>query len=266
MAEPGAPPAGATGRLLLVPNTLDLATGCEVALHALLPDMVLAQAAQLQHWVVENAKSARALLKRVAATHPLARPLQQLDIVELPRPPKGGAASAAASAVQSQVWRQLLAPTLAGADMGLLSEAGMPAVADPGAALVQAAHEAGIAVVPLPGPSALLLALAASGLNGQSFAFVGYLPTDTAARAARVRELENHSRRWRQTQLAIEAPYRNDALLAALLDHLQPTTRLALALALTLPDARCTTRSVAEWRRQPPPALGRLPCVFSWLA
>ncbi|MDT7834508.1 SAM-dependent methyltransferase [Aquabacterium sp. OR-4] len=256
------PPGTPRGRLVLMPNALDLGTGSEVGLHALLPSAVIERAASLPHWVAENAKTARAFLKRVDAIVPLARPLQQIDITELPRPPKGAGRPAAAPDMAP-----LLAPARNGHDIGLISEAGMPAVADPGAALVLAAHEQGIVVEPLVGPSALLLALAASGLNGQQFAFVGYLPVDSPARAARIRELETLSRRQQQTQLAIETPYRNDALLAALIEHLQPTTRLAVASGLTLPAARCRTMSVAQWRKTGPgDALGdRLPAVFAWL-
>ena len=253
------------GKLVLVPNTLDLGTDCDVDLRDVLPQAVIARAATLGHWVAENAKTTRALLKRVDRLVPLAQPLQSIQISELPRPPKGGhAAKGAAAAIDLT---PLLEPALAGHDVGLLSEAGLPAVADPGAALVQAAHALGIEVVPMAGPSALLLALAGSGLNGQSFAFVGYLPVDGAARATRIRELDALSRRHGQTQIAIETPYRNDALLAALLEHLQPATRLAVACGLTLPGARCETRTVAAWRHQPlQPLGGRLPAVFSWLA
>ena len=250
------------GRLVLVPNTLDLGTETEVDLAQVLPQAVITRAAALGHWVCENAKTTRALLKRVHQLVPLASPLQQIQITELPRPPKGGGKPAAAPDL-----RPLLAPALAGHDVGLLSEAGLPAVADPGAALVQAAHALGLVVEPMSGPSSLLLALAASGLNGQSFAFVGYLPVEPAARGARIRELDTLSRRLGQTQIAIETPYRNDALLGALLQHLQPATQLAVACGLTLPGERCETRSAAQWRASPGPALGgRLPAVFSWLA
>ena len=253
------------GKLVLVPNTLDLGTDHEVDLRDVLPQAVIARAATLGHWVAENAKTTRALLKRVDRLVPLVQPLQSIQISELPRPAKGGgAAKAGAAAVDL---KPLLAPALAGHDIGLLSEAGLPAVADPGALLVQAAHALGIIVEPMAGPSALLLALAASGLNGQSFAFVGYLPVDANARAARIRELDALSRRQGQTQIAIETPYRNDALLAALVEHLQPGTRLAVACGLTLPGERCETRTVAAWRSRPAAPLGgRLPAVFSWLA
>ena len=252
------------GRLLLVPNTLDLGTEQQIDLRQLLPQQVIEQAAGLTHWVAENAKSARVLLKRVDALVPLALPLQQIQITELPRPPKGGRPGAQATPDLAP----LLAPALAGHDIGLVSEAGLPAVADPGAALVQQAHGLGLTVLPLVGPSSLLMALAASGLNGQSFAFVGYLPVDSAERASRVRELEALSRRQQQTQIAIETPYRNEALLGALLELLQPGTRLSMASGLTLAEQRCRTLTVAGWRALPPAQrmAGKLPAVFSWLA
>jgi 16S rRNA (cytidine1402-2'-O)-methyltransferase len=251
------------GRLVLVPNTLDLGTGHETDLDDALPRGVVRRAAGLGHWVAENAKTARAFLKRVDAVCPLARPLQQIAITELPRPPKGGAARQAAPID----WAALLAPARDGQDIGLLSEAGLPAIADPGAALVQAAHEAGLTVEPWPGPSALLLALAASGLNGQRFAFVGYLPVDATARGARLRELEARSRQQQETQIAIETPYRNEALLQAMLQQLAPTTRLAVACGLGVPGGWCRSRTVARWRRAPREAMDdRLPAVFCWLA
>ncbi len=173
---------GTNGRLYLVPNTLDfgLAAGqLPAALDDLLPAGVIRIAARLEHWVCENAKTTRALLKRVDAVTPLAAPLQALSIVELPRPAKGGAARGGPTPAQ---WNELLKPAFAGHDVGLLSEAGLPAVADPGAGLVQAAHDLGLEVIALAGASSLLLALAASGLQGQSFAFVGYLPVDASSR------------------------------------------------------------------------------------
>ncbi len=248
------------GRLLLVPNALDLGHDA-VDLAAVLPQGVLEAAARLQHWVAEDAKTTRAFLKRVDARVPLRRPLQALDIRELPRPPKGAPPRPPAP----DVWRDLLAPALAGADVGLISEAGLPGVADPGAALVEAAHAHRLAVLPLPGPSAPALALAASGLNGQSFAFAGYLPQDAAARTARIAALEARSRRERQTQIVIETPYRNDALLQALLAQLAPATRLCVACGLTLPGGWCRTAAVAEWRAAPP-TIGRVPTVFLFLA
>jgi 16S rRNA (cytidine1402-2'-O)-methyltransferase len=197
----------------------------------------------------------------VAAVVPLAQPLQSLHIGELSRARKG-----AAESIPADAWRQLLAPALAGHDIGLLSEAGLPAVADPGSRLVAAAHDAGVAVRPLAGPSAMLLALAASGLEGQSFAFVGYLPQAAAARTARIRELEATSRRQRQTQIAIETPYRNSALLGALVQTLAPQTRLSVSCGLTLPEGFTRSAPIAGWRRSPATLPDNVPAVFSWLA
>lgn len=248
------------GTLLLVPNALDLGTDA-VDLQAVLPLGVIQRAAALTHWVVEDARSARAFLKRVQAVAPLAQTLQETDIRELPRPRKGSNA-----AVPASDWGALLAPALAGRDIGLLSEAGLPAVADPGAALVAAAHRAGVPVLPLPGASSLLLALAASGLNGQSFAFVGYLPQDPVERATRIRELESASRRAAQTQLLIETPYRNAALLAALTGTLAPATQLSVSCGLTLPGGWSRSEPVAAWRSRPVQMPDRLPAVFAILA
>ena len=248
------------GTLVLVPNTLDLGAE-EVDLQDVLPLAVIRRAAQLQHWAAEDARSTRAFLKRVAAVAPLAAPLQALDIRELPRPRKGSR-----EPVPAQEWQALLAPALQGQDLGLISEAGLPAVADPGSALVAAAHAAGVPVLALPGPSSLLLALAASGLNGQSFAFVGYLPQEPAARLARIRELDSLSRRQAQTQLLIETPYRNAAMLSALLEGLSPATRLTVSCGLTLPQAWSRTETVAQWRAKPTQMPDRLPAVFGLLA
>jgi 16S rRNA (cytidine1402-2'-O)-methyltransferase len=256
-------PAG--GTLWLVPGTLDL--GAEpVDIREVLPDGVLARAARITRWVVEDARSARAFLKRVGAVHPLTLPLQQLDIRELPRPRKGSGAT-----VPDADWTALLRPALDGEDLGLMSEAGLPAVADPGAGLVAAAPRAGLGVQALAGPSALLLALAASGLEGQNFAFVGYLPQEPAARAARLRELESLSRRQRQTQVFIETPYRNEAMLQALLTTLAPSTRLAISWGLTLPAGSQRSDTVEGWRRwvaaegREPAPWRTLPAVFCLL-
>lgn len=249
------------GRLLLVPSPLDfgVAPASPGDLRDCLPLGVIREAARLRHWVAENAKTARAFLRRVDMVETLACPLQQIDIVELPRPPKGRAGP-------TQDLVPLLAPALDGADLGLISEAGLPAVADPGAALVQAAHAKGLEVVALPGASALVLALAASGLNGQSFAFVGYLPTDAHERASRIRELEAHSRRAGQTQLVIETPYRNPALLAALLEHLAPGTRLSVSCAVSLAGGFTRTDTVARWRSAATALPADRPAVFAFLA
>lgn len=253
-----APPSG---QLLLVPNALDHGTE-PGPLQDVLPAAVIDAAAALSHWVVEDARSARAFLKRVQALRPLAQPLQAIEIRPLPRPAKGHRSD---SSPQPD-WSACLAPALAGHDIGLLSEAGLPAVADPGAELVAAAHRMGVPVRPLPGPSALVMALAASGLHGQSFAFVGYVPQDAPARAQRLRELEATSRRLRQTQLLIEAPYRNGALLRALVETLAPDTRLSVSCGLTWPGGWTRSERVTGWRERPATLSDRMPAVFALLA
>ena len=248
------------GTLVLMPNALDLGTET-VDLQEVLPLGVIRRAAALRHWAAEDARTARAFLKRVDAIAPLGVALQSIAITELPRPRKGSG-----EPVPTAQWQALLQPSLDGHDMGLLSEAGLPAVADPGAALVRAAHTAGVTVLPLAGPSSLLLALAASGLNGQAFAFVGYLPQDSAARVARLRELEALSRRAQQTQIVIETPYRNAALLDAMLATLAPQTGVSVSCGLTLPTGWSRTDTVAGWRARPQTMPDRWPAVFSLLA
>jgi 16S rRNA (cytidine1402-2'-O)-methyltransferase len=251
----------APGTLYLMPNALDFGTGeASSALADRVPIGALRIAARLEHWLCENAKTTRAFLKRVETVCPLALALQQISIVELPRPPKGRAGPAAFDA------EVLLAPLLAGHDLGLLSEAGLPAVADPGSLVVAAAHAAQARVVALPGASSITLAVAASGLNGQSFAFLGYLPIDADERNARIRELEAISRRHRQTQVTIETPYRNAALLAALVAQLQPTTMLSVSIGLTLASETTRSDPVSGWRSSPGTVPADVPAVFSFLA
>ncbi len=258
----------ARGRLLLIPNTLDL--GC-VGEGEALPDLqqvlplgAIQAASQLHYWVAENAKTTRAFIKRVGEVAPLALPLQEQDIQVLPKPQKGAAAKPGAEA--DKAIAALLAPALAGHDLGLISEAGLPGVADPGSALVLAAHRAGITVLPLSGPSSLVLALAASGLHGQSFAFVGYIPVEATQRAQRIRELEQTSRKLHQTQLVIETPYRNTALWEALCQHLQAGTLLSVSCGLTLAQGWSRTDTVARWRQHGLTLPDNIPAVFSWLA
>lgn len=259
--SPAAAVATTPGRLVLVPNALDHGTGVMVDLRAVLPDAVIARAATIEHWTVENAKTARAFLKRIDAVRPLRTPLQSLVITELPRATKGRADEGAAAA-----WHALLDPVRAGHEVGLLSEAGLPALADPGALLVAAAHREAMPVDVLGGGSAVALALAASGLNGQSFAFVGYLPQRDPERSDRIRALESRSAREQQTQVAIEAPYRNAALFDALIRALAPQTRLAIACGLTLPHGWNRTQAVAQWRAAVARFDADVPAVFSWLA
>ena len=224
------------GTLYLIPNTLGPTEAAPRALSHVLPEQVQDIASKLDYFVAENAKTARAFLKLVGIDHPLARPLQDIQIAELN-------VNTPAAALAT-----LLAPLLEGRDAGLVSEAGVPAVADPGADLVRLAHQHGISVRPLVGPSSLLLAVMASGLNGQSFAFNGYLPTDAALRAKRIVELEKRSRGERQTQLFIETPYRNGAMLEALVASCQPGTLVCVATDLSLASESVRTMTAAKWK------------------
>lgn len=246
------------GKLYLVPAPLDFGCDVQAPLQDALPLGTLQTAAGITHWICENAKSARAYLKRIDTVAPLAAPLQAQQIQELPREvhKKGDHAGQFDA-------KPLLKAALEGHDIGLLSEAGMPAVADPGSSVARAAHELGIAVVPLTGPVSLLLALAASGLNGQNFAFVGYLPQDADARNQRIRELETLALRTGQTQLFIETPYRNTAMLQALTQTLQHNTRLSVARGLTLPTASVRSDTVKAWRSKTIAVDERLPAVFA---
>ena len=216
-----------TGSLYLIPVPLG-----PVSPEGCLPPDTLAVARRLDHFVVERAKTARAHLK--AMGHP--QPLQSLHLEELNE-------HTPATAIAT-----LLAPLQAGHDVGLLSEAGCPAVADPGAALVLAAHRANIPVVPLIGPSAILLALMASGLGGQRFAFHGYLPAKEPERSQAIRELEKTARRDKATQLFIETPYRSAALLDALATALSPDMLVSVGADLSLPGQLIQTRSAKNWR------------------
>lgn len=251
-------PAGTRGTLYLVPAPLDFGCAVQAPLDSVVPAGTLRVAAGLTHWICENAKSARAYLKRIGESHPLALPLREQQLVELPREVhKKGDHDSGFDA------RYLLAPAQEGHDVGLLSEAGMPAIADPGSSVVRAAHDLAIPVVPLVGPISLLLALAASGLNGQNFAFVGYLPQDAAQRNARIRELEALAHKSGQAQLFIETPYRNAAVWDALVKTLQPGTRLAAASGLTLPTAGTHSRAVSSWRQSAAPVDNETPAVFA---
>jgi 16S rRNA (cytidine1402-2'-O)-methyltransferase len=234
-----------TGRLYLLPAWLSEDTPPE----STVPAAVLERIRALRRFVVEDAKSARRWL--AACGHPL--PMRELPMDELNEHTPAGAIPA------------LLTPLLGGEDVGLLSEAGMPAVADPGAALVAAAHAAGIAVVPMVGPSSILLALAASGLEGQRFRFLGYLPADSAARRTAAVELERQSSRDRETQVFIETPYRNDALLAELVASCRPRTRLAVAADLTGATEWVRSAPLSDWKAKPS-TIGKRPAIFLLLA
>lgn len=256
-------PTQRLGTLYLVPTPLDF--GCDLpepdtGLAHALPAHTVQVAASLTHWVTENAKSTRAFLKRVGQHTPLAAPLQEQHIQELPRQVHKKGDHDSSDGFDA---RPLLAAALQGHHIGLVSEAGMPAIADPGASVVRAAHALGLAVVPLVGPISLMLALAASGLNGQNFAFVGYLPQDSAERTRRLRELETLAHQTGQTQLCIETPYRNKALLQAMVQSLKPNTRLAVCSGITLPQQHTHSALVADWKKHPPTLQALdLPTVF----
>ena len=234
----------AAGTLLLLPTTLG-----DSNLAGVIPEAVQQRIRALEYFVAENPKTARAYLKQVGT----AKPLQALHIATLnEHTPEAAIAG-------------LAAPLLAGNDLGVLSEAGCPGIADPGAKLVLYAHRRAIRVMPLVGPSSILLALMASGLNGQSFVFHGYLPVADIERERALRELEKQSRRLKQTQIFIETPYRNDRLLASMLGACAAATLLCIAADITLAGEDIRTMSIAAWRKNPP-QLARRPALFLLLA
>jgi 16S rRNA (cytidine1402-2'-O)-methyltransferase len=235
------------GALYLLPAPLAEGTALDV-----LPAATLAAAHRIEYFLAENAKSTRAFLKSIS--HP--RPIQALRIVEIGHHPEPAAVA------------DWLRPILEGDDAAIVSEAGCPGVADPGATIVAQAHQLGVRVFPLVGPSSILLALMASGLNGQSFRFIGYLPQDAAALSTRLREVERESRSG-ETQVWIETPYRNERMVDAVLAACVADTRLTLATDLTADTAQVRTRTVAEWKamaRADRPAQDRHPTVFALLA
>ncbi len=252
------------GTLFLVPNTLGN-EGRTEQLPWVLPPETMTCASKLKHWIVEDAKTARALLKAIDSASPLACTIQEMQMSEW----RGAARNAKYG--DSVKPADLLKPLLAGNDMGLMSEAGVPGVADPGAELVLAAHQLGAQVKPLVGPSSILLGLMASGLNGQRFAFQGYLPHDTHERSSKLKQLETESRKLQQTQIWIETPYRNTAMLMACMNSLAPQTLLCLGIDLSLPSEMICTLSITEWRKRYPneaacTSLQNRPTVFLLLA
>lgn len=229
------------GRLVLVPNLLGV-----IAPERALPAHTIEVARGLAHFVVENAKPARAFLRSLGPT----RPIQEIDIVEL------------GDAPDPVRCRQLLAPAREGRDLGLLSDAGCPAIADPGALVVHEAHRGGIVVVPLVGPSSIVLALMASGMNGQGFVFHGYLPVKSAARTEAIQTIEAASERTGHAQIFIETPYRTAVLVAALVASCKPATRLCVAADLTLPTESIGSKSIREWRGTDGARYAGRPAIF----
>lgn len=248
-----------SGILYLIPNTLGkVDDNSSTPLSAIIPAEVQAITARLDHFVAENAKTTRAFLKIVNVATPLAKPIQEIHISELN-------INTAQDALPA-----LLQPLLDGHDVGLISEAGVPAVADPGANLVKLAHQQGIEVRPLVGPSSILMSVMASGLNGQSFAFNGYLPTDAGQRAKRIKTLEERSKKDHQTQLFIETPYRNQTLLEAITTVCHDQTLLCVATDISLDTEHIKTKTIAEWKKDiqsgKSPDFHKKPTVFLFLA
>jgi len=231
------------GKLYLIPTPLGDNEPAEV-----IPQPVLALLPSLKTFVVEEVRTARRFLSRAG----LKGHIEELEFHTLNE-----------HSTEAEI-RSLLHLFDDGSEVGLLSEAGLPAVADPGAALVALCHEKGIEVVPFTGPSSLMLALMGSGLNGQSFAFRGYLPAKTDERRSAIRAAEKMSASLHQTQIFIETPYRNDSLFADLLKELSPSVRLCVAADLTLPECTLRTKSVAQWRKEIL-TIGKRPCVFLFL-
>lgn len=248
-----------TGILYLIPNTLGTISVEEIdSMNLIIPLQVQQITSQLTAFVAENAKTTRAFLKLISLSNPLKAPLQEISITELN------------VNTPDVALENMLFPLKNGQDIGLISEAGVPAVADPGANLVRLAHRHFIKVKPLVGPSSLLLAIMSSGLNGQSFAFNGYLPVNSAERGKKIKELELRSRKEQQTQLFIETPYRNTAMLESLIEHCQSSTSICVATDLTLESETIRTQTAEEWKRtfksNSAPDLHRKPTVFLLLS
>ena len=238
----------ANGRLFLIPSPLGDNAPAEV-----IPGPVLERLSTIKRYVVEETRTARRYLSAAGLKGHIGE-LEFRELNEHTRPEEVESLLEMFSGQDGE-------PT----DVGLISEAGLPAVADPGALLVEACHRHGIQVVPLVGPSSLMLALMASGLNGQSFAFRGYLPAKPEERKKAIREVEKDSARIHQTEIFIETPYRNDSMMSDLLATLQPSTRLCVAVNITQPDETILTRTVKEWKSSPL-TIGKRPCVFLILA
>ncbi len=218
------------GTLYLVPNLLGATKPEQV-----LPAGTLSIVKRLRHFVVENTRTSRRVLSRIG----MDCPIDEIEFIELDKHDKGGDLDL----------MEHLGACLQGEDMGVMSEAGTPCVADPGALVVDLAHSAGIKVVPLVGPNAMILALMASGFNGQSFAFHGYLPIKSPDRQNAIKNLERRSMSNNETELFIETPFRNNAMLADLCKNLHPSTRVCVACNLTCEDELVISQDVAEWKK-----------------
>ena len=231
----------AYGFLYLIPSTLGENEPLEV-----LPISIKRAIEEINYYIVENEKTARRFIKKVSPRK--SQPELEIEVLNKYTDPSS--------------LPDLLNPCIEGFDVGVLSDAGCPGIADPGAEVVRLAHQLNIRVVPLVGPSSIFLALMASGMNGQSFAFNGYLPIETPARKKAIKSLEKHSRNSEQAQIFIETPYRNDKLLEEFLRTLSGDTLLCIAVDLTLPTEFVMTRSVADWKHQKLPDLHKRPAIF----
>lgn len=235
-----------SGTLYLIPVTL----GDDNAYEGVLPVGGVNIARSLETFVVENEKSARRFLSSIKTV----KPVREIELLTLNEH------------TAEKDMPTLLAPLLAGKDVGIMSEAGCPGIADPGAKLVALAHRQGIRVKPLVGPSSILLALIASGLDGQRFSFLGYIPAEKSARIMKLKEIEKRSNSADETQIFIETPYRNQHLFEDIVANCQPHTKLCIATNLTLENERIQTKMVAEWKKSTMPELHKQPTVFLLLA
>lgn len=229
------------GKLYLIPNTLG-----ESAIDRVLPSYDVEIIHKVKHFIVEEVRTTRRFLKRVDSA---------IDIEELQFYPLN-------KYTKPEEIASYLTPLKNGFDMGVISEAGCPAIADPGADIVRIAQQNDIEVVPLVGPSSILLSLMASGFNGQSFAFVGYLPIKDNERALRIKQLEKRARVEKQSQIFIETPYRNEKMLTDILSVCQPSTMVCIACDITLDSEYIKTKSVAEWKKCQHQDLNKRPCIF----
>ncbi|WP_209399945.1 SAM-dependent methyltransferase [Pseudozobellia sp. WGM2] len=230
-----------TGKLYLIPTTLGDNEPLEV-----LPISIKQAIEQIDHYIVENEKSARHFIKKISPRK--SQPSLNISILN--------------KYTEAEEIPDMLQPCIQGKNVAVLSEAGCPGIADPGADVVRIAHDKNIQVVPLVGPSSIVLALMASGMNGQSFAFNGYLPIDGPERKGAIKRLEKTSRDQNQSQLFIETPYRNDKLFTELIKTLNPTTRLCVACDITLPSEYILTKTIADWKRTKVESLHKRPAIF----
>lgn len=231
------------GQLFLIPVTLGTSNPLEV-----LPISIRTKIEKLNHFIVENEKASRAFIKLLAPN----KKQDKLRFFQLNK------------YTNDSELPEFLKPCLDGVSIGLMSDAGCPGIADPGAAIVKIAHQLDITIVPMVGPTSIILTLMASGLNGQSFAFNGYLPIDSGLRKRKIKNLEKRAKSEDQSQLFMETPYRNNKLFQDCLKYLHSLTYLTLGLNITLPNEYVKTKSIAEWKKiESTINLDKQPCIFA---